>query len=73
MRDIKKEMKERAWAIRGLVNALKYDAEYIEADVKNYDIICMGESIRDTKNTIQQILDNVAELEHLLHLTKDEV
>ena len=73
MRDIKKEMKERAWAIRGLVNALKYDAEYIESDAKNYDIICMGESIRDTKNTIQQILDNVAEIEHLLYLTKDEV
>ena len=68
MTDIKKEMKDRAWLIRGLVNSLNYDADYIFSDVENYDVICMGESIKDTKQTIQNLVDNVTELEYLLYL-----
>ena len=68
MTDIKKEMKDRAWLVRGLVNALNYDAEYIFADVENCDIMCMNESIQDAKNTIQSLIDNVTELEYLLYL-----
>ena len=68
MTDIKKEMKDRAWLIRGLVNSLNYDADYIFSDVENYDVICMGESIKDAKQTIQNLVDNVTELEYLLYL-----
>lgn len=68
MTDIKKEMKDRAWLIRGLVNSLNYDADYIFSDVENCDIICMGESIKDAKSTIQNLIDNVTELEYLLYL-----
>lgn len=70
MTDIRKEMKDRAWLVRGLVNALKYDAEYIYDDVTSYDVVCMESSIQDTKETIQRLVDNVTELEYLLYLLK---
>lgn len=68
MNDIKREMKNRAWMVRGLVNSLKYDADYIHSDVETYDIVCMEESIKDAKNTIQSLVDNITELEYLLYL-----
>ena len=70
MTDIKKEMKDRARMSRGLANALGYDVDYINTDVDNWDLLCMSESIRETKHTIQQLLDNVTELEYLLYLLK---
>lgn len=70
MTDIKKEMKDRARMSRGLANALGYDVDYINADIENWDLLCMNESIRETKHTIQQLLDNVTELEYLLYLLK---
>lgn len=72
MTDIKKEMKERARLARGLANALGYDVEYIYTDVENCDVICMNESIRETKDTLQKLMDNVTELEYLLYLLKRE-
>lgn len=70
MNDIKKEMKDRARLARGLVNALKYDVDYIFSDVKNYDVICLDESLREAKDTIQRLIDNVTEIEYLLYLLK---
>lgn len=70
MTDIKKEMKDRARLSRGLVNGLGYDVEYLYTDVENYDVICMGESIREIKDTIQKLTDNIIEIEYLLYLLK---
>ena len=71
MTDIRKEMRERARLARGLANALGYDVEYVHTDVENFDLICMNESIRETKDTLQKLIDNVTELEYLLYLTKE--
>lgn len=70
MCDIKREMKERARLARGLANALGYDVDYICTDVDNYDLLCMHESIRETKETVQKLMDNITELEYLLYLLK---
>lgn len=72
MTDIKKEMLDRARLSRGLANALGYDVEYIYSDVKTLDFICMTESIRETKETLQRLVDNVTELEYLLYLLKSD-
>lgn len=72
MCDIKKEIKERARLTRVLANALGHDSEYIYLDAENYDLICLGESIKETKDTIQKMIDNVMELEYLLYLIKKE-
>ena len=72
MNDIKKEMKDRARLARGLANALGYDTEYILTDVKAFDIMCLEESLRETKLTIQKLIENIDEIEYLLHLVKRE-
>lgn len=72
MCDIKKEIKERARLSRVLANALGHDAEYLYSDADDYDLVCLAESIRETKDTIQKMIDNVMELEYLLYLIKKE-
>lgn len=72
MSDIKQEMKDRARLIRGLSNALGYDTEYVYTDVQGFDLICLDESLRETKDTLQKLMDNVTELEYLVYLIKKE-
>lgn len=72
MCDIKREMKVRARLTKGLANALQSDAEYIYSDVNNFDVLCMGESLKEAKDTLQKITANIAELEYLLDLTRKE-
>lgn len=70
MSDIKNEMRERARLARGLANALGYDAEYVYTDVQNFDMVCLDESLRETKETIQKLTDNITEIEYLLYLLR---
>lgn len=72
MNDIKREMKTRARLAKGLSNALTSDVEYICSDVDSYDVICMDSSIREAKDTLQKLVDNLTELEYLLYLIKRE-
>lgn len=72
MCDVKREIKERARLARVLANALGHDAEYLYSDADTYDLMCLGESIRETKETIQKMIDNVMELEYLVYLIKKE-
>lgn len=67
---IKHEMRTRAQMLRGLVNLLRDDMEYICSDVSDFDLVAMGESIREAKETVQSIVDHMAELEYALYLTK---
>ena len=70
MCDIKKDLRDRARHIRGLATALTYDADYLFSDIKNYDLLCLGESLHETKITLQQLVDSVTELEYQLYLIK---
>lgn len=67
---VKKDLRDRARNIRGLANALTYDVDYLFSDVKNYDLLCLGESLHETKITLQQLVDSVTELEYQLYLIK---
>lgn len=70
MRNVKMEMKSRARMVSGLVNLLRDDADQLNADTGDFDLICLEESIRDTKSTIQMLLDNVTEIEYLMYLSR---
>lgn len=70
MCDIKKDLRDRARNIRGLATALTYDVDYLFSDAKNYDLLCLGESLHETKVTLQQLTDSVIELEYQLYLIK---
>lgn len=72
MCDIKKEIKERARLTRVLANALGYDAEYLFSDAETVDLVCIDESIRETRDTLQKIFDNLKELEYLIYLIRNE-
>ena len=68
MCDIRKELRERARLVRGLANALGYDAEYVHVDVENFDMVCLSESLRETKETMLKLTDNLTEIEYLVYL-----
>ena len=67
-RDIKLNMKKRARIAAGMVNLLRDDIEYLRADANDFDILCLEESIKDAKATLQLITDNITEIEYLLYL-----
>lgn len=68
--ETKLEMKKKANMIRGLITLLQDDATYICADANDFDLVSLGISIAETKDTIQRLIDNVAELEYSLYLSK---
>lgn len=72
MCDIKKDLRDRARNIRGLATALTYDVDYLFSDIKSYDLLCLGESLHETKITLQQLVDSVTELEYQIYLIKRE-
>ena len=70
MCSIRKNLRDRARDIRGLASALTYDAECLLDDIDGYDLVCLGESIHDTKITLQRLIDNITELEYHLYLIR---
>ena len=70
IKPFKTEMRSKARTIRGLTTVLKNDSDYIFVDVEDYDLIGLEESIREAKDTIQSLMDNVTELEYALYLSK---
>lgn len=67
-KDIKLNMKKRARIAAGMVNLLKDDVEYLRSDANDFDVLCLEESIKDTKATIQMLSDHITEIEYLLYL-----
>lgn len=72
MNDIKKDMKSRARLFRGLANVLQLDADYIWNDTNNLELICLTESVREAKTTLQQVTDCLTELEYMIYLINRE-
>ena len=71
-RDIKLRMRKKAQLIKGLVTLLQDDANYICVDANDFDLIGLGESIPEVKDTIQRLIDNVMELEYDLYLCQNK-
>lgn len=69
---VKLGMRKRAQTIRGLVNLLRDDADYICVDTDDFDLVGLGESIREMKDTVQQVIDNIMELEYSVYLAKKD-
>lgn len=66
--DIKLNMKKRARVAAGMVNLLQDDIDYLRADADDFDVLCLEESIKDTKATLQMLSDHITEIEYLLYL-----
>lgn len=72
MNEMRRGLKTRARLLRGLANVLQADADYIWSDSNNYEILCLTESLKEAKTTLQQITDCMTELEYMLYLIKRE-
>jgi hypothetical protein len=71
-KDIKLNMKKRARIAAGIVNLLQDDVDHIKADAYDFDLICLEESIKDTKATLQMLVDNITEIEYMLYLANSK-
>lgn len=63
------EMRQRSRRLKGLLGLLADDVGHVSADAEDYDLICLTESLTDTKSTLQMLTDCVAELEYTLYLS----
>ena len=66
-KSVKVEMRKRAHVLTGLLNLLRDDVEQLRADAADFDIICLEESLKDARSTLQMFVDNVAEMEYMLY------
>ena len=71
-RQLRIDMRQKARQLRGLLNLLTDDIFHVNEDAKDFDLICLEESIRDTKNTLQMLIDGVTELEYIQYLSNQE-
>lgn len=62
------ELRTKARNLKGLLNLLVDDIYHLNADAEDYDLMCLVESIRDTKETLRMFTDGVVELEYALYL-----
>lgn len=68
--DIKIQMKARAALCKGLLNVLKDDIEMVYKDADTCNMFMISESINESKDTLQKILDCLTEIEYIAYLTK---
>ena len=72
MRNMKMDMKKRARISMGLLNLLKDDIDQVRVDADDFDLICLEESLKDAKTTLQMITDNITEIEYMMYLFKNK-
>ena len=65
--ELKAIMRGKARLARGLVNLLEYDAERLYTDIDELNVVRLEESIRETKRTIQQLMDATTDIEYCLY------
>ena len=70
--ELRVEMRQKARRLRGLLNLLSDDIYHVNADATDFDLLCLSESINDTKNTLQMLLDGTTELEYTLYLSNQK-
>jgi hypothetical protein len=68
--NFKYDIKKRARIASGLTTLFQDDLNHIRADANDLDIICLEESVKDAKATLQMLIDNVTEIEYKLYLAK---
>ena len=68
---IRNEVKARARLARGLINILKDDIDMLNIDADNLNLISIEDSIKETKDTLFDIMENINELEYAVASLKE--
>lgn len=66
------EIRTRARKMRGLLNLLTDDIYHLNVDAEDYDLVCLPESIKDVRTTLQMLTDEIVELEYALYLIEQK-
>ena len=69
---IRNEIKARARLAKGLINILKDDIDMLNVDVDNLNLFSIDESIKETKDTLADIMENINELECAVIALRDD-
>lgn len=69
----KLKMKKHARFASGLLNILKDDIALIRIDVEQNNMASLKESLEETKDTLQRIMDTIVELDYELYLAEQEI
>lgn len=62
----KNEIKARARLSRGLVNILKDDIDMLNIDADDFNIYTINESIKEARDTLNDMMANLDELEYVI-------
>ena len=68
---IRNEIKARARLTKGLLNILKDDVDVLSADADDLNLISIEDSIKETKDTLCDIMENINELEYAVASLKE--
>lgn len=71
-KNIKINMKKRARIAMGLLNLLRDDINQVRIDTDDFDLISLEESLKEAKNTLRMLGDNVTEIEYMLYLANSK-
>ena len=66
----KREIRSKARIANGLADVLKYDTGNIMSDANDCYMDVLIDTVSDTKETLQNLVDVVTEIEYLLYLEK---
>ena len=69
-RNYKYDIRKRARIALGMTTLLQDDLNHIRADANDFDLLCLEESVKDAKSTLQMLIDNMTEIEYMLYLVK---
>ena len=69
--NLKLEMSKRSRVLCGLLNVLRDDVDQVRLSTNIFDSMCIEETLKDTRTTLQMIDDNLTELEYYLYLAKN--
>lgn len=69
----KMRMKKHSRFASGLLNILKDDISLIRIDVEQGNIASLKDSIEETKDTLQRILDTIVELDYEVYLAEQSI
>lgn len=66
----KRDIRDKARLACGLADILKYDADNLLTDSVDLESLYFVDTLIDTKETMQNFVDTITEIEYLLYLEK---
>ena len=70
--ETKSKLRSKARLLRGFMSILEDDITRVHSDIEDCEMVSLEESIQDSKETLQCLIDTVVELEYAIYVSKRE-